>query len=121
MQAITTYNTTSQTVTVLDIKKMPKVDPQQNVLLPKIEVQTIPAAIIQTASKKHTEITTIINQIQSVTTSTTTIETLTLEDLGSVKKYIAVVPAQTGKQQYVYYFDKATNKLKDVTNFNVPA
>ncbi len=105
---------------MLDIKKIPSVDPQHPVLLPTIEVQTIPAGIIETASRKHTEITTIITQIQSVTTTTTTIETLTIEDLGSVKRYIAIVPAETGKQQYIYYYDKTTNKLKDVTNFNIP-
>ncbi len=38
-----------------------------------------------------------------------------------MKKYIAIVPAETGKQQYIYFFDKATKKLNDVTNFNVPA
>ena len=53
VQAITTYNTTSQKVTVLDIKKITTVD-SQTVLLPTIDVQTIPAAVIQTASKKHT-------------------------------------------------------------------
>lgn len=46
IQAITTYNTTSQKVTVLDIKKIPTGESQQTVLLPTIEVQTIPAAII---------------------------------------------------------------------------
>lgn len=55
-----------------------------------------------------------------MTTTTTHIETLTLEDLGSVKKYIAIVPTETGKQQYIYYYDKATNKIRDVANFNIP-
>jgi hypothetical protein len=120
VQAITTYNITSQKVTVLDIKKITTVGSEHTVLLPTIEVQTIPAAVIETASKKHSEITTIISQIQSVTTSTTKVETLSLEDLGTVKKYIAIVPTETGKQQYIYYYDKTTNKIRDVTNFNIP-
>jgi hypothetical protein len=36
VQAITTYNTTSQKVTVLDIKKITTADSQQAVLLPAI-------------------------------------------------------------------------------------
>lgn len=55
-----------------------------------------------------------------MTTSTTKVETLSFEDLGTVKKYIAIVPAETGKQQYIYYYDKTTNKIRDVTNFNIP-
>lgn len=46
VQAITTFNTTSQKVTVLDIKKITTVDSQQTILLPTIEIQTIPAAVI---------------------------------------------------------------------------
>jgi hypothetical protein len=79
---------------------------------PIIPIQVIPAPAIAVATRKMPEITQIITSVQSVTT--TKIETLTVEDYGNVKKYIAIVPKDAGKQEFVYYFDKTTLNVQTV-------
>lgn len=81
---------------------------------PIIPTQVIPAPAIAVATKKMPEITQIITSIQSVTTTKTAIETLTVVDYGNVKKYTAIVPKDAGKQEFVYYFDKATSVVTNV-------
>lgn len=86
----------------------------KGIVNPIIPIQVIPAPAIAAATRKMPEITQIISLVQSVTTTKTKIETLTVEDYGNVKKYIAIVPKDAGKQEFVYYFDKTTSVLQNV-------
>ncbi len=61
----------------------------------------------------------IIEKVQSVTTSKTEIQTLTVEDFGTVIKYVAVVPVPTGVQQLVYYFNKETEVVSTISTETV--
>jgi hypothetical protein len=98
VQITTTSNKKTGTVEVLDTRQVSIKDSTiKGMINPIIPVQVIPAPAIAVATRRMPEITRIISSVQSVTTTTTKIETLTVEDYGNVKKYIAIVPKGTGK------------------------
>jgi hypothetical protein len=118
VQATTFFNSTTNSVQIVSIKNVEKdhrIDAH-----PATSVQTIPAPAIRIAAKRMTEISQIITSVQTVTTSTTQIETLTVEDYPTVKKYIAIAPTPTGKHQSVFIFDKNTQQLKEIASQPLP-
>jgi hypothetical protein len=107
IQITSILNTKTNKVDIVDSRPILVRNPASGTVVNP--VQTIPAPAIRTAAKKNDEITKIITEVQKVTTSTTQIETLTVEDFGNVKKYVAIATTDAGKIEVVYFFDKATN------------
>ncbi len=110
IQVTSVLNTKTKTVEIIDSRSISVTEP--TVVAVQLPIQTIPAPAIKIAAKKNTEITQIITSVQKTTTKTTQIETLTVEDFGNVKKYVAIVPVADGKQEIVYFYDKTTNIIK---------
>lgn len=75
VQTTVIYNSTSNDVQVVKVQKLSEETTQQITSYP---VQTIPASAIKIAAKKNTEITKIITSVQTITTQTTQIDTLTV-------------------------------------------
>jgi hypothetical protein len=48
------------------------------------------------------------------------LESLTVEDYGNIKKYIAVWPTPTLKQEFVYIYDKKDSTITLIDTFTVP-
>jgi hypothetical protein len=117
IQITSILNTKTNTVEIIDSRSI-SVSEATSVAI-QHTVQTIPAAAIKIAARKNTEITQIITSVQQSTTKSTQIETLTVEDFGNVKKYVAIVPTQEGKQEIVYFYDKTAYSLKQISSRSV--
>lgn len=104
---------------MLDSKNITtKVD--EIVTKPITYINVIPGAMIQVTSKKITEIKDIISDIRNIIKKDVVLESLTVEDYGNVKKYIAVLPTPTFKQEFVYIFDKKTKTITLIDSFTIP-
>lgn len=119
IQVTTLYNKTSETYTVLDSKNITSKN-DEPITKPVTYVNVIPGAIIAVTAKKLTEIKDILTDIRSITKKDVVLESLTVEDYGSFKKYIAILPTPTFKQQFVYIYDKKDKSITMIDTFTVP-
>lgn len=115
----TLYNKTSETYSVLDSKNITSKG-NEVITKPVTYVNVIPGAIIQVTAKKITEIKDIISDIRTITKKDVVLESLTVEDYGNVKKYIAVLPTPTQKQEFVYIYHKKDKTITLIDTFTVP-
>lgn len=97
IQVTTLYNKTSESYTILDSKNL-TAKVEEVITKPITYINVIPGAIIQVTAKKITEIKDIISDIRTITKKDVVLESLTVEDYGNIKKYIAVLPTPTLKQ-----------------------
>lgn len=118
VQVTTLLNTTSNHITVIDNKTI-SVNKTEVILHPVTLVNVIPAPLITVTATQIPEINSLISSIKTTTKKEVTLESITIEDFGTVKKLIAVQPTPTAKQQYVYILDKTTQSLELIDTFTV--
>ena len=83
---------------------------------PVVPIRTIPAVFIEKVKKTSTEIKEITRQIETVGS---TVEEISVVDLGNVKKYTAIVKTDKGKEQNVFIVDKVTKKVEKIQTATV--
>jgi hypothetical protein len=118
VQVTTVKNTETQEVKVIDHKPL-TIDHSLPILKPIISINVIPAPLIAATATQLTQITTITSEVKTLTKKEVSFESITVEDLGNVRKFIAVQVTPSGKQQYVYLEDKATQTLTLLDSYSV--
>lgn len=116
VQVVVHQNTETKKITVIDNKTL-TVTKDEVITHPVTFISVIPAPLIASTATKITEISTIIAEVKATTKKEVVFESITIEDFGSVKKFIAVQATADGKQEYIYLMDKTTEKLQLIESF----
>jgi hypothetical protein len=118
VQVTTIRNTTSNELKVIHNKTLVLAQ-NETITHPETFISVIPAPLITATSSQIPQITTIIASIKKTTQQEVTLESITIEDLGRVKKFIAVQATPTGRQHYVYLQEESTQTVTLLESYTV--
>ena len=110
VQVTSLYNKQTQTSTIVDTKII-EIDLRtlETEIAPVTLVHTIPISAIPVALKKFPEIKQITKTVETSTVGS--LESISSEDFGTVKKYVVITSTSTGKVQNIFLYNKESQSV----------